>query len=130
MNPIIQKTLGGLSKQYYFRQLVFGLILFALVGFFLFGETSPDGGSNATFSFSSLIFLIISTLLYPYSRFVYETVVGFFMGDNVFFGSALSMMIAKFVSMIMCWVCAILIAPIGLLYLYFHHSKQEKVQEQ
>jgi hypothetical protein len=32
-----------------------------------------------------IIFGLVSTLLYPYSRFVYEKVIGFIFGENVFF---------------------------------------------
>ena len=70
-----------------------------------------------------LVFTIISTLLYPYSRFVYESIVGFVMGENVFFVNAIFMLMAKFFTMAMCWAAAIFIAPIGLAYLYYHHSK-------
>lgn len=73
-------------------------------------------------------FAIICALLYPYSRFVYESVVGFIMGDNVFFTSAVLMLLIKYLTMSLCWVFAIFIAPIGLAYLYFHHTKIEKVQ--
>ena len=72
-------------------------------------------------------FAVICTLLYPYSRYVYESVVGFIMGENVFFTSAIFMMLIKYLTMSLCWVFAIFIAPIGLAYLYFHHTKQEKL---
>ena len=65
----------------------------------------------------------VSTFLYPYSRFVYESVVGFLMGENVFYFNAFVMLFAKLFTMLMCWSFAIVVAPIGLAYLYFHHSK-------
>ena len=34
-------------------------------------------------------------------------------------------LVLKLTSMTVCFFCAIVIAPIGLLYLYAHHSKQE-----
>lgn len=71
------------------------------------------------------LFFLVSTLLYPYSRFVYESIAGFIMGKNVFFVNAIVMMMAKIFTMVMCWAAAIIIAPIGLLYLYIHHSKNE-----
>ncbi len=116
MHPIIQKTLGGLSRQYYFRQFFFGLLVAAFV-FFL----STQGGRSMPTSV--LLFTVVNTLLYPYSRFVYESLVGFIMGQNVFFMNAILMLIAKFVTMTSCWAFAIFVAPLGLAYLYFHHSK-------
>ena len=116
MHPIIQKTLGGLSPQYYFRQFFFGIVVAALIIF-----KSTQGGRSMPIDM--LLFTVVSTLLYPYSRFIYESVVGFIMGENVFFVNAIFMLVVKFVTMVMCWAFAIFVAPIGFAYLYFHHSK-------
>lgn len=74
---------------------------------------------------SMMLFVVVSTLLYPYSRFVYESIIGFVMGGNVFFVNAIFMLFTKFVTMAMCWGLAIFVAPVGLAYLYYHHSKAE-----
>lgn len=116
MHPIIRKTFGGLASQYYFRQLCFGLMLAALAFF-----TMTYGGRQA--AVGSLVFVIVSTLLYPYSRFVYEGIVEYFMGSNVFFVNAILMLFVKLVTMAVCWAFAIFIAPVGLAYLYYYHSK-------
>ncbi len=116
MHPVIQKTLGGLSPQYYFRQLFFALIVAAFL-FFM----STQGGRSMPIGM--VFFTALSTFLYPYSRFVYESIVGFVMGKNVFFVNAILMLVVKFMTMAMCWVFAIFVAPIGLAYLYYHHSR-------
>jgi hypothetical protein len=116
MHTVIHKTFGGLSPQYYFRQLFFGLIVAAFVYFM-----STQGGRSMPIGM--LLFTVISTLLYPYSRFVYETIIGFIMGENVFFVNAILMLIFKIFTMLLCWAFAIFVAPIGLAYLYYHHSK-------
>lgn len=43
MHPFIRKTLGGLTPQYYFRQLFFGLIV-AVFAFFMLKQ----GGAPST----------------------------------------------------------------------------------
>jgi hypothetical protein len=119
MHPVIKKTLGGLSPQYYFRQFFFGLAI-TVIYFFLAtqdGKSLPGG---------MLIFTVINTFLYPYSRFVYESIVDFIMGENVFFVNTLFLLISKYITMAMCYTFAIFIAPIGLAYLYYHHSKAER----
>lgn len=116
MHPIIQKTFGGLSTQYYFRQFFFGLTL-ALFIFFMGtfdGNKMPEG---------MMFFIVINTFLYPYSRFAYERVIGFFMGENVFYVNAILMLFTKFLTMAICWSFAVFVAPFGLFYLYYHHSK-------
>ena len=116
MQEIIKKTIGGLSAQYYIRQLFFGSLFAALIIYVVINGGKP-------IQFSMIALLAINTLLYPYSRFVYESVVGFIMGNNVFFVNAILMIIVKIFTMLLCWSFAIFIAPIGLAYLYYRHSK-------
>lgn len=81
--------------------------------------------STQGIAFGALFFVVVNTVLYPYARFVYESIVGFIIGENVFFVNAIFMMFVKVSTMAMCWAAAIFIAPIGLAYLYYHHSKNE-----
>lgn len=118
MHPVIAKTLGGLSLNYYLRQFVFGLIFPALFLLMQSQTTQPT-------SIGMIVFLLISSLLYPYSRFVYESIIGYIIGQNVFFINAIVMLFTKLITMLLCWACAIFIAPVGLMYLYFYHSKQQ-----
>jgi hypothetical protein len=119
MHPIIARTFGGLSAAYYVRQFIFGLIFPVFIYLML-------SNGNRALQVSTLLLLVVNTLLYPYARFVYESVVGFIMGNNVFFVNAILMLAVKLMTMMLCWVCAIFVAPIGLLYLYYHHSKTER----
>lgn len=119
MHPVIQKTLGGLSTSYFLRQLFFGM----LVAAFVFVMSTQGGRPIST---GMLFFTVISTLLYPYSRFVYESIVGFLMGENIFFVNTIIMMVTKIFTIVMCWVFALFVAPVGLAYLYYHHSRAER----
>jgi len=121
LHPVLSKTFGGLNSRYYFRHFVFGLIFPVLM---YFASTS----GNHAFPLKLIPMFILCSLLYPYARFVYESIVSFIMGDNVFFVNALIMLVVKLFTMMICWAMSPLIAPIGLLYLYFHHSRAERVQ--
>ena len=116
MQEIIKKTFGGLSAQYYIRQLFFGSLFTAIMIYAVINGGKP-------IQFNMIALLAINTFLYPYSRFVYESVVGFIMGDNVFFVNAIFMLVMKIFTMMLCWSFAIFVAPIGLAYLYYRHSK-------
>ena len=111
----IKKTFGGLSAPYYLRQLFFDSIFTAS-----FIALMYNGGDKRIFSY---IIFIANTFLYPYSRFVYESIIGFIFSKNVFFVNALFLLVAKIVTMLICWSFAVFIAPIGLLYIYFYHTK-------
>ena len=119
MHPVIQKTFGGLTPSYYFRQLAFGSLFLALNLWMM----ARYGHGQTTKMVVSSIFFIVTTALYPYSRFVYESIVGFIVGRNTFFVNVFFMMFVKLMTMALCWAGAIFIAPIGLAYLYYHHSK-------
>ncbi len=119
MHPVIAKTFGGLSASYYVRHFIFGLL------FPVFIYIMTNDGKHPL-HLPMLLMLAVNTLLYPYSRFVYESVMGFIMGQNVFFVNALLMLAFKGVTMLFCWALAIFIAPFGLAYLYYHHSKAER----
>ena len=117
MLPFIAKTFGGLSKEYYFRQFLFGLLFFAFFTFLVF--KAPNGPA-----IQPLIFFVVNLILYPYSRFVYESLVGFVMGRNIFIIPIFLMLFVKMITMMICFMFAVFIAPFGLAYLYFRHSRQ------
>ncbi len=119
MKQIIAKTFGGLTRQYYVRQFLFGLIFPSILVFGFY-----QGDPQASMSVGAAALFIANTFLYPYSRFVYESVIDFIMGDNVFWVNAFMMLTVKFVTIALCWSLAIFIAPVGLVYLYFYHSRQ------
>lgn len=121
MNSILSKTFGGLSFSYYIRQFLFGLVFAVALAF-------PMFNGQATISISALLAICINQFLYPYSRFVYESIVEYILGNNVIISNAIIMLMTKITTMALCWALAVFIAPIGLVYLYFYHSKQEKLE--
>ena len=122
MHSILKKTFGGLSKEYYFRQLFFGALISIAYGLLVYNlSQSHKSGSSWLLPFL-FVWFTLSALLYPYSRFVYESIVDFVIGGNWFLLPAVLMLFVKLLTMVICWGGAIFIAPIGLLYLYFYHS--------
>ena len=115
MQNFLAKTFGGLSRPYYFRHFVFGLIFPIFIFWMLSHSKLPSGGH--AFPFALVTIAVVNTLLYPYARFVYEGVIGFFMGDNVLFVNVFIALWWKLVTMTLCWAVAIFVAPIGLGYL-------------
>lgn len=78
MKTILAKTFGGLDKAYYFRQLFFGALLPAFVIFMT--SQSPTAKPIPV---SAMFYLGLNTLLYPYSKFVWDSVKDFLMGNTV-----------------------------------------------
>lgn len=118
MSSIFKKTFGGLSKDYLFRQYFFGLVIFGL-----FAAMTLNGKGSDQYATIKLIFAGICLILYPYAHFVYDSIVGFIMGNNVFFINSNIMIPWKIARMVLIFGSSLLIAPLGLTYLYFHHSR-------
>ena len=116
MHPIIAKTFGGLDTKYYLRHLFFGALLTLPIILVMINSPKPVPAF-------AVFWLGVNLLLYPYARFVYEGVVGFILGNNIFVLPAGIMLFAKLITMAVCLFAAFFIAPIGLIYLYIHHSK-------
>lgn len=118
MHPIIVNTLGGLSREYVARQLIFSVAILVLI--VMAATQNPNGGLTT----GMVVYMIICTVLYPYSRFVYESIVEFVMGRNVIFVNMLLMLIVKTITMVLCWVFAPWVAPIGLAYIYYRNGRE------
>lgn len=117
MNKALQNSFGGISSAYYFRQMFFGLLIAASAVFMVL--LGPSGMPTGL-----VVVIALNVLLYPYARFVYEGVVGFVIGDNVFFVHPLLMLFVKLLTMGACFWFAIFLAPVGLLYFYIRNSRQ------
>ena len=115
----IMNLFKGLTKEYYFRQLFFGLLMFLGMVYLVTRSRPIDE------QFGLIVYWIVSTFLYPYARFAYESIMDFFLGNNVFFTNAFIFMMVKIFIMLLCWGFAIFITPIGLLFIYFHQKKHE-----
>jgi hypothetical protein len=119
MASLFWKTFGGITAAYYFRHFFFGLMFPVLTYFSLRDNLYPPP------LLWTCAFVAVNTLLYPYSRFVYEVIVDFVLGSSVFYVNAGLMLLFKFLTMYFCWFFAMPIAPIGLLYIYIVQSRSE-----
>ena len=116
MKDFFINTFGGLKPSYLIRQYIFGICL-AL----FFANMNMQGGRELSLGVMSM--LVINTALYPYSRFVYESVIEFILGDNTFYVNAIVMLFAKIMTMFICWVAAIFVAPVGLAFIYYKNTR-------
>ncbi len=123
LKDILRKTVGGLDTAYYFRHFFFGLLLSAMLLYPMFT------GENATINVGFLTMVLISLFFYPYSRFVYESIVGFIFGENAFLVDGILFLFVKLITMAICFVLAPYIAIIGFIYLYYYHTKHKTFEE-
>lgn len=97
----------ALSRSEYLRHLFFGSLLpLAML------VASGVGLLNIP----TAIYFILSTVLYPYSRFIYEQIVGFIVGDNILLVDGIVFIPAKAVTISICWFLAVFVAPFYFLF--------------
>ncbi|WP_238529644.1 hypothetical protein [Aggregatibacter actinomycetemcomitans] len=128
MMSFLSKTFGGLSKGYYIRQFLFGLLFFIFLIYI--GYDHYNRSENYYILATNIVYGLVSLILYPYSRFTYEGIVEYIVGNNIFITDVLFMMTVKLITMAICYFFALFISPIGLIWLYFYYSKQEKIANQ
>lgn len=73
------------------------------------------------------LFLLI---LYPFSRFAYESIVEFVMGNNVIISNALLFLTYKYISYAILLCFSFVIAPIGMIILFFYNKHQFKLAQE
>lgn len=112
----VVKLFKGLTTEYFFRQLFFGVLMAGLIIYMDYQSENPKYGL--------IVMASVNTLLYPYSRFAYESIIEFILGNNIFIHNGLTFFIWKFFTMFLCWGLAIFIAPVGLLFIYVYQRKK------
>lgn len=99
---IVAFAFKGLKPSYYWRHFVLG----AIVPVIIIGLQIYVGFSNPEISTGTAVIGILSyiagalflLILYPFSRFAYESIVEFVMGNNVIISNALLFLTYKYIS--------------------------------
>lgn len=109
MSHFIRTVVTSLHPAYLIRQYIFSTVVTA---FFYF---SSLGAAPTSF----YVFLGVNFLLYPFAMFVYDSAVSLLMGDSVWITSVVVAFIWAFIKILLIYFFSVLIAPIGILILYF-----------
>lgn len=72
----------------------------------------------------------VSTHSLPFSRFAYESIVEFVMGNNVIISNALLFLTYKYISYAILLCFSFVIAPIGMIILFFYNKHQFKLAQE
>lgn len=116
MQPVLERTFGGLSREYYLRQFLVGLIVPAVLAR-VFIERPTH------LPLWMLCLFVANSLLYPYARFAFDCIASLLSGRTVLVVPLLVLLFVKAGVLALCWGCAIFIAPVTLACLYFRHGR-------
>lgn len=110
MRKFIATIYGTLSLSYLIKQYVFGSIMYALMLY--------ANGANPIHKTGVFICLTLSLVLYPFAMFVYDSIVDTLLGNWIVPVPAVLLLIWLPVKIVLIFAFAVLIAPIGMLYIY------------
>lgn len=132
VKTILNRTIFGLSKEYYFRQFIFAVLICVAIILIVISEVHHRSTNSIINTLFISGVLLICSLLYPYSRFLYESIVGFFLGENTFLVNSWIFLVVKLFTIVICLQFSVILAPICWIYLYFyyaHHAKKQSKLE-
>lgn len=113
MSHFVRTVVTSLPPFYLIRQYIFSGVVTALFYF-----TSPNTAPTSFY-----VFLGVNFLLYPFAMFMYDSAVSLLMGDNVWITSGLFALIWGLIKILLIYFFSVLIAPIGILLLFFINRK-------
>lgn len=127
---IVFFALKGLNPSYYWRHFVLGgilpILIIAMGIYLLFNDPNTTLYDVVTTSFLILTLMV----LYPFSRFAYESVVEFIMGNNVIIANGLVFFLYKYFSYAILFMLSWFVAPIGMIILFFYNKHQFKLAQE
>jgi hypothetical protein len=117
MKQAILNAFGGLDKPYLFKQYIIGVVVCIT-----FGVIASKYGQGL--GLYTLLTFAVNTVLYPYSRYLFESLIEMVFGNTRFDKSSGVLIAIKLLSIVFCWSAALFIAPLGLLFIHFRGGKK------
>lgn len=108
----LRRIFGSVDRAYLTRAYIIGIAIFALYAFGLSRGAQPA-------PLAIWLVLAVDTLLFPFSKLVWDEVMALLLGRNMFILPAMFLMLAKLVINVALWAGAIFVAPLGILWLWY-----------
>lgn len=111
---LLDRTFGELRPRFLTRSYLIAASFMGLIIWIFFQSHTPIASAVPM-----LTVYAVSTLLFPFAKLVWNEVRDFLVCDTFFIANAFVVLFTKFVVNLFLWSFAILIAPIGIGYLWF-----------
>jgi|GEM_PF-3985563 len=118
MKKALFSAFGGLEKKYLVKQYIIGIVICVFYANIVMKYGQGLG-------ILTIITFGINTILYPYSQYLFGLVAGCVFGSTRFDLSSIVLLIAKLLSVILCWTGAVFIAPLGLAYIHYRKGRKK-----
>jgi hypothetical protein len=121
----LKTIFGAMNTRYVVRAYVIGLIL-ALIMVSMIWSLPPVENARVrpmSEQVSLGVIFVINLLLFPFSKLSWDEMRGFALGDTMIVMPVFVLFGAKFLVNMVLLMASFLIAPLGILYLWFHSKK-------
>lgn len=133
----MRSTLGLFAsyfeRRWLLRAYFIGLLIFCFTnGSFLFawrGDGSWEPPENSFDLIAFAVFTPLNLLLFPFSKMVWNSTRDFLLGDTVIFSAVIILFPLKFFINLALFQFAIVIAPIGIAYVFFVQRRNLRAVE-
>ncbi|MGU3575655.1 hypothetical protein ACLBWZ_08980 [Brucellaceae bacterium C25G] len=109
---MLGRIINGVERRYLIRAWLIGACFFALMAVVAFQ------GKNGV-QIVPLLYFAVCTLLFPFSKLVWDELKNLIMGQNIFFMNALILMVLKLFINALLWSFAPFVAVVGIGYIWF-----------
>jgi len=108
----LRRIFGSVDRAYLIRAYIISFAIFA------FYAAIFSRGTHTIYP-SAWAFLIVNTILFPFSKLVWDEIMSLLLGRNMFILPAIFLMFAKLIINVALWAGAIFVAPLGILWLWY-----------
>lgn len=109
MKKFVSIVFGSLQPSYLIKQYIFCAIFYSIM---LYAGIASTG-------IRMMAFLTINLVAYPFAMFVYDSIIDVLLGDRVLISNIVLVVVWGIIKVMIIFAFSILIAPFGILYLYF-----------
>ncbi len=109
---MFRRILSGVRPAYLIRAWLIGAVFLAIILFFAFQNKNG-------FPYGLVVYSVICTILFPFSKLVWDEMKNLIMGNNIFVMNALMLMLLKYMVNAVLWVFAPFIAILGIGYIWY-----------
>ena len=115
----IKKIFGSIKTSYLIRAYILGGIF---TGLLIYPALQSNKGHL------NILYAIVCFILFPFSKLVYDEIKRVMLGNNIFIVNLIILLPMKFIINVLLYCFAIIIAPIGILYLILRIKKEDNTE--
>lgn len=104
----LRTTFGQFDLSYLIKTYIFSIVL----AYFFWNYVFVDG------AISVKIFIIVNMILFPFATIIYDSLIELLFGGHVLVLPIIILILYKFIKLFFLYMTAIILAPIGFLFLY------------